>query len=271
MISSRGSESESAGGVEVLFLLLIVVVADLDSRGDGERWERRWLPEPALSSCRSRFEDRCGERCRCLDSLLRRSLGDRDRDLDLDLRRCLLESRSGDRVRWRLWLRLDTRSLSLPRSRSRFSVSLRLLLCLSSFKLSLSSLEVFWCRLRFSGLSSSSSLLRFEDPPVKWAVMSPSCLRLRSEGAGLFLISIVAKRALESLASLASNAALWLSVSLIMLRRNRVFGLGLLTGGLKDVSRSIDIVSFEDELGGQKRFHSQRRILDRAVLCIFGQ
>lgn len=101
--------------------------------------------------------------------------------------------------------------------------------------------------------------------------MSPSCLRLRSEGAGLFFISIVAKRALESLASLASNAALWLSVSLIMLRRNRVFGLGLLTGGLKDVSRSIDNVSFEDELGGQKRFHSQRRILDRAVLCIFGQ
>lgn len=58
-------------------------------------------------------------------------------------------------------------------------------------------------------------------------------LIIRDLSLSLLVISL--SFAFESAASLASSAALWLSVSLMIFRRNLVFGLGLFVGGLRAV------------------------------------
>lgn len=125
MMASRGSESESAVVGMRRLLVSLLVDFEWEGWGGGERREWRWSLELVVSSpCLSRLEERCGERCRCRDSLVRCFLGDGDLDLDhdldrdRDLDRCLFVLRSGERDRRRLWLRLETLSAPLSEPRS---------------------------------------------------------------------------------------------------------------------------------------------------------
>jgi hypothetical protein len=82
----------------------------------------------------------------------------------------------------------------------------------------------------------SATLLVAEGPRI--ALMLPIC-RLRISAVPALLprasvLSRLSSRAWASAASLARSAALWLLVSFMTLRRNRMFGLGRFAGLRED-------------------------------------
>jgi len=94
----------------------------------------------------------------------------------------------------------------------------------------------FWTRSVSSALvdlSSSSLRRRFIERFVRCAVNLPELSTSKSASERVSLVTRFLRRARDSDASFANNAALWLSVSLMMFLRKRVFGLGLFAGALR--------------------------------------